>query len=129
MSLDDEDLRERYDLLCELEAAMAGLELEDLTREELIGLIDIFDRMAPDRADQDRSNVLDYPGRPSSSGSSDGWSMFKFRLRCERERVGQLIGAEPARLLPPNVTAIGERRGDVTPETCHASRLPSEPCD
>ncbi len=115
-SHDEEDLHLRYSLFCQLEAALADLELEDLTGEELRNLIDIFDRIAPKPDEQDRSNVLDYPHRPSPPGTRDGWTMFKDRVRCERERIGQLIGAEPARPLPANVTPIGERRGDTAPQ-------------
>ena len=112
-SNDDEDLRLRYSLFCELEAAIADIELEDLTREQLVALLDAFDRMAADRDEQDRSTVLDLPRRFSSGGTRAGWSMFKDRVRGERERLGQLIGSEPARSLPSNVTPIeAQRRRD-----------------
>jgi len=111
MSRDAEDLPLRYRLFCELEATIAVIELEDLTRDELIALLDAFNRIAPDREKQDRTNVLDYPRRRSAFGKQDSWTMFKYRVRCERERIGQLIGAEPAPPLPSNVTAISERRG------------------
>lgn len=115
-SHDDEELRLRYSLFCELEAAIADIELEDLTREQLVALLDAFDRMAADREEQDRYNVLDLPRRVSSGGTRDGWAMFKDKVRRERERIGQLIGAEPARPLPPNVTALGDRRGAAAPQ-------------
>lgn len=113
-SHDDEDLNLRYSLFCELEAVIADIEIEDLTRDELAALLEVFERMASRRGEQDRTNVLDYPRHRTARGTRDGWSMFKDKVRCERERLGQLIGAEPARPLPPNVTALGERRGDAT---------------
>ncbi|UNB52873.1 hypothetical protein [Mycolicibacterium sp. YH-1] len=114
-SHDDDDLHLRYSLFCELEAAIADIELEDLTREQLNALLDAFDRMAHNPDEQDRSNVIDYPHRFSPRGTRDGWAIFKDKVRCERERIGQLIGAEPARPLPSNVTPIGERRGADAP--------------
>ncbi len=109
-SHDDEDLHLRYSLFCELEAAIADIELEDLTREQLVALLDAFDRMAPNLDEQDRSNVVNYPNRPSLRGARDGWTMFKDRVSCERQRIGQLVDAEAVRPLPSNVTPIGERR-------------------
>jgi len=110
-SHDDEDLNLRYSQFCELEAVIADIEIEDLTRDELVALLEVFERMASRRGEQDRTNVLDYPRHHSARGTRDGWAMFKDKVRCERERLGQLIGAEPARPLPANVTALGERRG------------------
>lgn len=108
----DEDLHLRYDLFCQLEAVIADIELEDLTHEEIVTLIALFDTMSRRRADQDRSNVLDHPSMWGRT--RDGWAMFRHRVSCERERIGQLIGAEPERQLPSNVTAIGDHRHAAT---------------
>lgn len=102
----DDDLQARYDLLCELEHVIADIELDDLTREDLIELIAVFDRIGPAPDTHERPNVVAFAPRRSTPYTS--WSLFKDKIRRERHRIGQLIGAEVTRPLPPEITAIDD---------------------
>lgn len=105
-----DDLAERYELFCQLETALSCIEFDDLTYEDLVELVAVFRRISRGSADQDWSNVVQLPSQPRLAGARASWELFRDSISRERERLGRLIGAESAPILPANVTDIRDRQ-------------------
>ncbi len=54
--------------------------------------------------------MVQLPSQPRLARARASWELFRDRISRERERLGQLIGAESAPVLPANVTDIRDRR-------------------